>query len=91
MRLLKVLANEQRLTILYELSEKEMSVYEIAKKLNLSYPLTFLHLKQLKDVGLVSEVRSEGGHGPLPTKFYKATDFRLLISPQVIKKIMEGA
>lgn len=33
-----------------------MNIYELSKRLGLSYPITFLYLKQLKRVDLVEEV-----------------------------------
>jgi ArsR family transcriptional regulator len=90
LRLMKLLSNEWRVRILALLSERPMSVYELSKELGLSYPLTFLHIKQLRDAGLLEEVRSEERHGPLPARYYSISKFELRITPQLIKRLFGG-
>jgi len=82
--LMKVLGNRTRLYMLYLLSQQPMSIYDLSKRLGLSYPLTFLHLKQLKKAGLIKEVAKREKHGPLPTKLYSVTDFSLKIDKKLI-------
>ncbi len=88
--LMKALGNSVRLRILYLLSRQPMSVYDLAKQLGLSYPLTFLHIKQLKKAGLVEEVARVEKRGPLPSKLYIARDFNLVINKELILKIFGG-
>ncbi len=83
--LMKALGNRTRLYMLYLLSREPMSIYELSKRLGLSYPLTFLHLKQLKKAGLIKEVAEMEKHGPLPTKLYSATEFSLKIDKELIR------
>lgn len=50
---LKTLAEPNRLKILDLLSEKKLCVCQIHKKLKLPQNLTSMHLKQLKNIGLI--------------------------------------
>jgi ArsR family transcriptional regulator len=88
-KVLKALANPIRLRIISYLSHRQMNVYDLAKVLKLSYPLTFLHMKTLKNLGLVKEVKREKSvKGLLPIKYYRASDFELKLTPKTIRKIV---
>lgn len=56
-RLLKLLANEQRLTVLCRLSHAEMSVTELGEYVNLSQSALSQHLAKLRADGLVATRR----------------------------------
>ncbi len=56
-RLLKLLANEQRLTVLCRLSGGEMSVTELGEYVNLSQSALSQHLAKLRADGLVATRR----------------------------------
>ncbi len=56
-RLLKLLANEQRLTVLCRLSGTEMSVTELGEHVNLSQSALSQHLAKLRADGLVATRR----------------------------------
>lgn len=56
-RLLKLLANEQRLTVLCRLSGAEMSVTELGSYVNLSQSALSQHLAKLRADGLVATRR----------------------------------
>jgi len=90
-KVMKALSNKVRLRMLALLSERPMSVYELSKILGLSYPLTFLHLKQLRDAGLVQEVRRAEGPGPLPTRYYAVAEFSIVVTPQLIRELVESS
>ncbi len=51
--LFKIVADENRLSILYLLKDGEMCVCKIFDKLNISQSLTSHHLKILKEAGLI--------------------------------------
>ena len=90
-RILKALANPIRIKIISYLSREPMCVYDLAKALKLSYPLTFLHVKILRDLGLIKEVRrEESTKGLLPTRYYHASDFEITLSAENIRRIVEG-
>jgi DNA-binding transcriptional ArsR family regulator len=89
-KVLKALANPIRLRIISHLSREPLNVYDLAKALKLSYPLTFLHVKTLKALGLVKEVkREESAKGLLPIKYYRASDFEVKLSSETIREIVE--
>jgi DNA-binding transcriptional ArsR family regulator len=67
-RLLKLLANDQRLIVLCRLSDKEMSVSELGRHLSLSQSALSQHLAKLRADGLV-ETRREG-----QTIYYRLAD-----------------
>ena len=56
--LFKALSDPTRVRILATLLEREMSVLEIAEKLNLEQPLVSYHLKQLRKQGIVDVERT---------------------------------
>lgn len=85
---LKALANPIRLKMIASLCEKPKNVYALAKKLNLPYPLAYLHLSGLKKCGLVKEVREEKKVEGLPTvKYYSPSDFKFVLTPQSIRTL----
>lgn len=53
LNILKIIADESRLSILYFLKDGEQCVCKIFEKLNLSQSLTSHHLKILKDADLI--------------------------------------
>ncbi|WP_316668286.1 metalloregulator ArsR/SmtB family transcription factor [uncultured Propionibacterium sp.] len=65
---LKLLADRTRLSILAMLSQDEMSVTEIAQKLDRPMPAVSQHLAKLRTAGLVG-VRRDG-----TTNFYQSPD-----------------
>jgi len=90
-KILKALANPIRIRIISYLSREPMCVYDLAKALKLSYPLAFLHVKTLRDLGLIREVRrEESAKGLLPIRYYRASDFEITLSAENIRRIVEG-
>lgn len=67
-RLLKLLANEQRLTVLCRLSGAEMSVTELGGHVNLSQSALSQHLAKLRADGLVATRRDA------QTIYYRLSD-----------------
>ena len=87
-KVLKALANPIRLRMIASLSERPKHLYALAKELGLSYPLAHLHLKALKKLGLVVEIREERKVEGLPSvKYYAPAPFRLILSPESIKRV----
>lgn len=82
---IKALANPLRLKIIAKLSEEPQHAYILAKNLGISYPLAHLHLKGLKKMGLIEEIKNEKRSEELPTvRTYAPTNFELVINPQMI-------
>jgi DNA-binding transcriptional ArsR family regulator len=67
-RLLKLLANEQRLTVLCRLSGTELSVTELGEYVNLSQSALSQHLAKLRADGLVATRRDA------QTIYYRVAD-----------------
>ena len=89
-RTLKALANPIRLRMIASLSESPKHLYALAKELGLSYPLAHLHLKALRRLGLVREIREERKAEGLPSvKYYAPAPFKLILSPESIREIWE--
>jgi len=85
---LKALANPIRLRMIASLYEEPKNVYDLAKELGLPYPLAHLHLKSLKILSLVKEVREERKVEGMPTiKYYAPSDFELLLTPESIRDL----
>jgi len=85
---LKALANPTRLTILASLAVKPKHAYALAKELKLSYPLTHLHLKGLRKMGLVEEIKAElKAEGHPTTKTYAPTNFEIVLTAESIRQI----
>ena len=88
LEVLKVLANPTRLKIIALLSKRPMYVSEIARELKMPYPLVHLYLTKLEDVGMVETryefIKSEKPH---VRKYCKLRNFKIVISPEVIRKL----
>jgi len=79
------ISNPLRLKILKYLSEKEWYVYELAKELNISRQLLYLHLKKLEKANLVeSDLRLEDNKAK---KYYWATQFDYLVDNKLIENL----
>jgi ArsR family transcriptional regulator, arsenate/arsenite/antimonite-responsive transcriptional repressor len=55
--ILKLLGDKTRLTMIKVMSESEVCVCELVSLFDMSQPAISQHLKKLKDVGLVNEMR----------------------------------
>ena len=80
--LCKALANEHRLAILYELSQGEMCVSDLAAAVGISVHLTSQHLRQLKERRLVRS-RKDG-----QTVFYSITCPRFIQGCTLIRQAL---
>jgi len=91
LEVLKVLANPTRLRIIALLSERPMYVSEIARELRMPYPLVHLYLTKLEEIGMVETryefIKSEKPH---VRKYCELKDFKIVISPEIIKKLFYG-
>ncbi len=85
---LKALSNPIRLKMIASLNETPKNVYTLAKEMGLSYPLAYLHLKGLRKLDLVEEVREvEQAEGLPSKKFYAPTEFEIVLSPESIGRV----
>ena len=75
-----------RLKILKKLCEGEKNVYDLAKELQISRQLLYLHLKKLEKADLVeSDLRLEGNKAK---KFYRVKDFRYTVDRTLIENLV---
>jgi len=89
---LKALANPTRLRMIASLAEEPKHAYALAKEMGLSYPLTHLHLKGLRKLGLIEEIAPETRtEGRPPSKTYSPTEFELTLNPSKIMETVKEA
>ncbi|UCH57880.1 MAG: winged helix-turn-helix transcriptional regulator [Candidatus Bathyarchaeota archaeon] len=87
---LKALANPIRLRIIASLVDEPKHAYALAKEMGLSYPLTHLHLKGLRKMGLVKEIEHETKTEGRPSaRTYAPSKFELLLTPERIRDILK--
>ncbi len=79
--MLKALADESRLALLRLLSERELTVGELAERVNLGEPTVSHHLSRLREAGLVT-LRMAGNQ-----RFYRLNDTGLEKFKQLAAKI----
>ena len=73
----EAISHPLRLKVLYMLSEREWYVYELAKELNVSRQVLYLHLKRLEKAGFVeSDLRLEDDD-MRAKKFFKLKEFKV--------------
>lgn len=73
----EAISHPLRLKVLYMLSEREWYVYELAKELNVSRQVLYLHLKRLEKAGFVeSDLRLEDDD-MRAKKFFKLKGFKV--------------
>jgi len=90
-KILRVLSVPLRLKILGLLALKPRYAWELKKILKISYPLVHLHLKALENAGLVtSEYKVVEGKTPMVRRYYKVTDFKIIITPQRLRELFES-
>jgi ArsR family transcriptional regulator len=87
-KLLDALGNEHSLKILSILAGGECFVSELAKMVGISRPLLYLHLKKLENAGIVESEIRHFEEPPYTKKFYRAKNFELKLSLDIIKDIV---
>ena len=82
---LSALANPNRLRIIAVLHEGRNYVSQLAREVELSRPLLYMHLKKLEDAGLVSgslELSEDGK----AMKFYAVVEFDIHLNVELIAR-----
>jgi ArsR family transcriptional regulator len=90
--LCEALSNRHRLRIIAALSEKKEKkkyTYELARELEISRPLLYLHLRKLEEVGLLKG-KTELGKGSRARKCYVLCDFELCLNGKKISEMLEN-
>ncbi|MDQ1254406.1 MAG: ArsR family transcriptional regulator [Euryarchaeota archaeon] len=85
----EALSHPVRLKLLYLLSKEERYVYELAKDLDLSRQVVYLHLKRLEKAGFIeSDLRLEDDD-MRAKKFFRLKKFEVSLSMEDLKEIFE--
>ncbi|MBP2030276.1 ArsR family transcriptional regulator [Methanohalophilus levihalophilus] len=85
----EAISHPLRLKLLCMLSEREWYVYELAKELNVSRQVLYLHLKRLEKAGFVeSDLRLEDDD-MRAKKFFRLKDFDVSINIEDLKKFFD--
>jgi predicted transcriptional regulator len=79
------LCHPLRVKILKLLIEREWYVYELAKELNISRQLLYLHIRKLEKAGLVESDLRFDENEPRVKRFYRAKKFKVVIDDELIK------
>jgi predicted transcriptional regulator len=83
-KLLTAIGNRHRARIIAMLSEKPMHIYEIMRKLEISYPLAYMHINILRRAGLIEEVDL----GDERRKYYRTVPFRIELTPDLLRRVL---
>jgi len=82
------LSHPMRIKILGILVKEKQYVSELARMVNISRPLLYMHLKKLEAAGLITghaEISSSGK----ATKYYEALDFEFVVNPYLLTALSE--
>lgn len=83
----EAISHPLRLKLLHMLSEREWYVYALAKELNVSRQVLYLHLKRLENAGFVeSDIRLEADD-MRAKKFFRLKDFDIDIKMDDINEL----
>jgi len=91
-KLCEALSNRHRLHIIAALSEKKEKkkyISELARELEISRPLLYLHLRKLEEVGLLKG-KTELGKANRARKYYELCDFELCLDGEKIREMLEN-
>lgn len=80
---LAAVANPHRLRIVAELGQGRVHVSELARRLEMSRPLLYMHLDKLEKAGLVAG-RLELSPDGKAMKFFELVPFELRLTPDLI-------
>ena len=86
------LSNRHRLRIIAALSEKKEKkkyISELARELEISRPLLYLHLQKLERRGIVKG-KTELGKGSRTRRYYELCDFELCLNGKKIREMLEN-
>lgn len=82
------LSNPIRIKILAVLRDKRQHVSELARKVNISRPLLYMHLQKLEIAKLVKSNMEISDDGKA-MKFYDINEFEIQVTPELLKKASE--
>lgn len=85
---LAAMASVQRMRIIAELSEQPLHVSELARRVEMSRALLYMHLRKLEEVGFVAGHLELGADGKAINVF-EVVPFDLTINPGVIAEAID--
>lgn len=80
---LAAIASTQRMRIVAELTREPLHVSELARRVEMSRALLYMHLRKLEEAGFVSGHLELGADGKA-NNVYEIVPFMLTVSPEVI-------
>src|SRR5690606_23470684 len=87
--LLEALANPHRLLIVSILSRERKYVSQLARELDMSRPLLYMHLKKMEKAGIVKSTLELSDDGKA-MKYYELVPFDLPLNQEMIAKAAES-
>jgi len=86
---LSLLSKPICMKIIAMLRERPMYIREIARELGAPYALIHLYLSNLEKYGIVkSEYEFVRGNKPHVRRYYKLSDFKIVITPEIIARLV---
>ncbi|MCK4732412.1 MAG: winged helix-turn-helix transcriptional regulator [Methanophagales archaeon] len=83
------LSNKHRLCIIAALSGKRKYTSELARELEISRPLLYLHLRNLEEVGILKG-KTELGKRGRARRYHELCNFELCLTGEKIKEMLEN-
>lgn len=80
---LTAIASPQRMRVVAELVNQPLHVSELARRVQMSRALLYMHLRKLEDAGFVRGALEIGADGKA-VNIYSAQDFTIHLTPAVI-------
>ena len=88
--MLTAVANPHRLRIVAELRDGRVHVSELARRLNMSRPLLYMHLDKLEKAGLVVGQLELSADGKA-MKYFELAPFELRLNAEVITEAVQAS
>jgi len=87
-KLFDALSHPMRIKIIGILADERKYVSELAKELQMSRPLLYMHLKKLEDAALVTGSYEISDSGKT-MRFFKLVAFDIHLSPELLKSLSQ--
>lgn len=87
-KLFDALSHPMRIKIIGILSEKRRYVSELAKLVNMSRPLLYMHLKKLEDAAIVTGSYEISDLGK-SMKYYEVKSFAINLTPELLTTLAQ--
>ena len=85
-KLFDALSHPTRIKIVGILAEERRYVSELAKLINLSRPLLYMHLRKLEDAAIVSDSYEISNSGKTQ-KYYELKRFSIHLTPELLTEV----